>query len=154
MSDTTAPVDAADRYSQADWVYKSSNFTRMMGLEVDAFERGLCRTRLPVTEAILNQGGVVHGGVYGVIADHTVGMAASTTIGEGLRVVTIDYSVNILRPGDCAVLLTEGTVVKEGKRIIYGEATVEGAMEDGSRELLCRAMLTFAVIPKRPPAAP
>ena len=136
--------------ANATWVYKASNFTRHLGLELVHLAEGVCRSRLPVGEELLNQAGTVHGGVYGVVADHTAGMASSTVVGEGMRVVTVEYKLNILRPRRCVELLTEATVVKGGKRIVYAEASVDGLKEDGSRELLCRAGLTFAVLPMPP----
>lgn len=134
----------------AEWVHKASTFTQHLGLEVLEFGSGRCRTRLPMREELLNQGRIAHGGLYGVVADHTAGMAASTVVGDGERVLTVEYKVSIYRPGDCVELLTEGTVVKSGPRLVFGEAVIEGLTTDGGKVLLSRSSLTFAVVPRRP----
>ena len=148
-ADAPEPVGQAG-LDNAGRVYKASAFTRLLGLELLTLEHGLCRSRLPVGRELLNQNGTVHGGVFGVVADHTAGMAASTVVEAAERVVTAEYKVNILRPGDCIELHTEGAVVKAGRRLVYVEASVEGVPKNGpgaARILLCRASLTFAVVP-------
>lgn len=144
----SAPADTG----HAEWVHKASTFTQHLGLEVLEFGAGRCRTRLRMREELLNQGGIVHGGLYGVVADHTAGMAASTVVDDGSRVLTVEYKVSIYRPGDCVELLSEGTVVKSGGRLVFGEAVIEGVAKDGGRLLLSRSSLTFAVVPRRRPA--
>ena len=131
--------------AQADWVVRASNFTRFVGLQIAHLERGLCQSVLPSRAELLNQSGVIHGGLYAVVADHTAGVAASTVVPEGMRVVTAEYKLNILRPGDCDKLLTEGRVIKEGRRLVIGEAQVQGE-KNGKLILLAKALFTFAVI--------
>ena len=136
----------------ARWVVRASSFTRFIGLEVEELRTGYCRTRLAARAELLNQGGTIHGGVYAVVADHTAGTAASTSVGEGDRVVTAEYKLNILRPGDCDALVTEGRVIKVGRRLVVGEADVLGE-KNGRREMLAKSLFTFAVIPRRPVGA-
>ncbi len=136
--------------AQAEWVARASNFTRFVGLQITHLERGLCRSVLPSRPELLNQGGVIHGGLYAVVADHTAGIAASTIVPEGMRVVTAEYKLNLLRPGACDKLLTTGSIIKEGRRLIIGEAEVYGEMHDKNEKpkLLAKALFTFAVVPK------
>ncbi len=131
--------------SHADWVVRASRFTQFVGLEIIALERGFCRSVLSSRAELLNQGGVIHGGLYAVVADHTAGVAASTVVAEGERVLTAEYKLNLLRPGDCERLLTEGRVIKTGRRLIIGEAEVFGE-KAGEKKLLAKALLTFAVV--------
>lgn len=135
----------------ARWVVRASSFTRFIGLEVDELRTGYCRTLLKSRADLLNQGGMIHGGVFAVVADHTAGTAASTSVGADQRVVTAEYKLNILRPGDCDALVTEGRVIKPGSRLVIGEADVFGE-KDGARILLAKSLFTFAVIPRKPPA--
>ena len=158
--------------TQAEWVVRASNFTQFVGLRITHLERGLCHSVLPSRAELLNQGGVIHGGLYAVVADHTAGVAASTVVPEGMRVVTAEYKLNLLRPGDCDKLLTTGRVIKEGKRLIIGEAEVYGGKDNKesnndnngnnnndnkesnndnneNQQLLAKALFTFAVIPKQ-----
>ena len=139
-----------DKLAHARWVVRASSFTRFIGLEVEELRTGYCRTRLPSRPELLNQAGMIHGGVFAVVADHTAGTAASTSVGEGERIVTAEYKLNLLRPGDCDALVTEGRVIKVGRRLVVGEADVFGE-KNGGREMLAKSLFTFAVIPRKPP---
>ena len=136
-----------DTLEHARWVVRASSFTRFIGLEVEELREGYCRTRLSSRDELLNQGGTIHGGVYAVVADHTAGTAASTAVREHERVVSAEYKLNLLRPGFCDALVTEGRVLKAGRRLITGEADVFGE-KDGERVLLAKSLFTFAVIPR------
>ena len=134
-----------DSIKHAQWVVDDSSFTKHLGLQIDKLQHGYCRSRLPRRPELLNQGGIFHGGLYAVVADHTAGVAASTMVDKDQRVLTAEYKLNILRPGDCDELLTEGTVIKSGRRLIIGEAKVY----DGDKQrLFSVALFTFAVVPR------
>ena len=127
-----------------------SSFTKFIGLEIEELREGFCRSRLPRRAELLNQGGIIHGGLYAVVADHTAGVAASACVGEDERVLTAEYKLNLLRPGDCDALLTTGTVIKRGRRLIVGEGRVYGEKQGvaGEPPLLAVALFTFAVVPR------
>lgn len=139
-----------DRFSVAASVEKNSTFAKFLGLRVEELGDGRCRTVLELRPEHLNHGGVVHGGLYGVVADHTAGVAASTVLPPDMRVVTSEYKINLLRPGDCEALRAEGSVIKSGRRLIVGEAKIWGE-KGGRKDLLAAALLTFAVISKPKP---
>lgn len=134
---------------KAQWVVDGSTFTQYLGLEVEELRDGYCRTRLPKRAQLLNQGGIIHGGLYAVVADHTTGVAASTAIAKKERVLTAEYKLNILRPGDCDALITEGTVIKSGRRLIVGEGKVYGERGVDERILLAVSLFTFAVVMRK-----
>ena len=135
--------------SRAHRIAPASPLVKSIGLEIEELREGFCRSRLPVRAGLLNQAGMIHGGIYAVVADHTAGTAASTMVGEAGRVVTAEYKLNILRPGDCDALLTEAKILKAGRRLVIGDADVFGE-KNGERQLLAKALLTFAVIPRKP----
>ena len=148
----TRPVSDEDRsLDHARWVVRASAFTKLLGLEVEELRRGYCRIRLPSRPELLNQGGTIHGGLFAVVVDHAAGTAASTMAGENERVVTAEYKVNILRPGDCDAMVTEGQVIKAGRRLVVAEADVFGE-KGNERKLLAKGLLTFSVIPHKPAA--
>lgn len=140
---------AGSHIPQAQWVVDKSSFTKFIGLEIEELREGFCRSRLPRRAELLNQGGIIHGGLYAVVADHTAGVAASTCVEEDQRVLTAEYKLNLLRPGECDALLTVGTVIKRGRRLIVGEGKVYGENAGGGEApLLAVALFTFAVVPR------
>lgn len=129
----------------AQWVVDKSAFTRFIGLQIEELTHGKCRSRLVHRPELLNQGGIIHGGLYAVVADHTTGVAASTCVGEDERVLTAEYKLNILRPGECEALVTHGDIIKTGRRLIIGEGKVYGETA-GELTLLAVSLFTFAVV--------
>ena len=133
--------------SSAQWVVNDSNFTNHLGLQIEELKEEYCRSRLPKRAELLNQGGIIHGGLYAVVADHTTGVAASTCVSDEQRVLTAEYKLNILRPGDCDALVTISTILKTGRRLIIGEGKVYGE-KARQQTLLAVSLFTFAVVPR------
>ncbi len=142
-----AKETADNRVEEAWKLHRLSQLNLLLGLDIEELQPGLCTMRMPIRRAVLNQIDTVHGGIYGVVADHTAGMAAQAAVPADRRVLTIEYKISILRPGDVVELRSEGRVTKEGKRIVFGEATIDGIKADGTWILLCKALATFAVVP-------
>ena len=141
----------APAIARAKKIAPASPLVKLIGLEIEELRAGYCRSRLPARAELMNQGGRIHGGIYAVVADHTAGTAASTMTADDQRVVTAEYKLNILAPGECEALVTEAKVIKSGRRLVVGEADIYGET-GGERKLLAKALLTFAVIPRNPRA--
>lgn len=131
------PSDAA----YADKVRASFARQRMMayiGAELDEVLPGFCRIRLPYRLEITQQHGYFHGGVIGVLADNAGGYAGYSLMPVDSSVLTVEYKLNILAPGDGDVLIAEGHVVKPGRSLVVTRADVYA--EHAGRRVQCAAM--------------
>lgn len=88
---------------------------------------GRARLRYPVLDRFKNPMGVLQGGIFAVMMDTAMAVAAG-----GLH--TSHLNVYILRPAVTGNLIVTGEVVKSGRRIVYCEAEVR----DEAGELLAR----------------
>jgi uncharacterized protein (TIGR00369 family) len=70
---------------------------------------------IPVTELVMNQAKMLHGGVTAFICDNAMGMASYME--KGRPGVTLDLSVRYHKPGKGARLIARGVVVSAGSRI-------------------------------------
>jgi hypothetical protein len=72
------------------------------------------------------------------------GCAAHSTLAAGVGYTSIDLSVSYLRPitADLRVLRAEGSVVKQGQRVIFAEGRILGP----AGELLATATSSLLVI--------
>jgi len=62
----------------------------------------------------------IHGGVIATAMDAVGGAAAITTLKhENDKLSTIDLRVDYLAPGQARDLITEGTIVKSGSKVIF-----------------------------------
>lgn len=132
--------EPSDR-AYADRVRASFARQRMMayiGAELDEVLPGFCRIRLPYRPEITQQHGYFHGGVIGVLADNAGGYAGYSLMPADSSVLTVEYKLNILAPGDGDILIAEGHVVKPGRSLVVTRADVYA--ERAGRRVQCAAM--------------
>ncbi len=121
-----------------------SSFSRQgimqyLGAELAAVGAGRCEIRLPFKAELSQQHGYFHGGVIGTIADSAGGYAAFTLMPADSGVLTVEYKLNLLAPGDGVLLIARGEVIKPGRSLVVSRADVV-VVKDG-REKLCATLL-------------
>jgi len=112
-------------------------FLGWLDVKALAWQPGSVRLELTLRPELLNSLGAAHGGVVCTLLD--VAMAASARSDDtGSRAVTIDMSVQFMRPGT-GVLTAEGRMLRQTKSLAFCEAE----LRDASGELLAKAHGTF-----------
>jgi uncharacterized protein (TIGR00369 family) len=125
--------------------FASAPFMADLGIEpFDAGQGRVC-TRLALALRHLQHTGVVHAGVIGAMADHTMGAAAQTMAADGHWVLTAEFKVSLLRAGRGQRLECIGIVVKPGRSVSFTEAEVF-AVDGDVRTLVAKASATMAVV--------
>lgn len=110
-----------------------------LGAELTAVRPGQCEIRLPFKPQLSQQHGYFHGGVIGTIADSAGGYAAFTLMPAESGVLTVEYKLNLLAPGDGDLLIARGEVIKPGRSLVVSRADV--AVVKNGRERLCATLL-------------
>lgn len=111
----------------------------LIGAELVRLEPGECEFHLPFKPELSQQHGYYHGGIVGTIADTAGGYAAFTLMPQDASVLTVEYKMNLLAPGDGELLIARGTVLKSGRTLIVARVDA-GVVKDG-RETLCATLL-------------
>ena len=111
----------------------------LIGAELVRLEPGECEIHLPFKPELSQQHGYYHGGIVGTIADTAGGYAAFTLMPQDASVLTVEYKMNLLAPGDGELLIARGTVLKAGRTLIVARVDA-GVVKDG-RETLCATLL-------------
>jgi uncharacterized protein (TIGR00369 family) len=111
----------------------------MLGAELTRVEPGVCEISLPYRPELSHQHGYFHGGIIGTIADSAGGYAAFTLMPGDASVLTVEYKMNLLAPGDGELLIARGRVVKPGRTLIV--AAVDAMAVKAGRETLCATLL-------------
>lgn len=129
-------------------IVEDGNFTRALGLELEAVRPGHCTTGLAVRPDHWQQDGYVHAGVQATLADHTGGSAAYSLIAADELVLTVEFKINLLRPAIGERLRCRADVLRAGRTLIVAESGVY--IVDGADERMCaKATVTLAVAPAR-----
>ena len=130
MSQTSpgAPEDplAAIRARTQDNLY-----WRYLGVAVEDAKPGWVRLRVDVRDELRNAAGApVHGGVMSELVDMAVGGALGTlsdAAAGGVNQSTLDLNVSFLAAATEGPIFAEGKILRRGRTIAFGEASVTDA---------------------------
>ena len=121
----------------------SQPFSRHLGAELVAFEKGRAVIALEVRPEFLQQHGFVHGGIVSYLIDNAITFAGGTVLGE--NVVTAEYKVNYVRPARGQRLVATAIVESAGTRLAVCRCDVMAI--DGEKETRCAVGLgTIALL--------
>ena len=121
----------------------SQPFSRHLGAELVAFEKGRAVIALEVRPEFLQQHGFVHGGIVSYLIDNAITFAGGSVLGE--NVVTAEYKVNYVRPARGQRLIATAIVESAGTRLAVCRCDVMAI--DGEKETRCAVGLgTIALL--------
>jgi len=120
-----------------------------LGAQIAEVGPGHCEIRLPFKPELSQQHGYFHGGVIGTIGDSAGGYAAYSLMPADAGVLTVEYKMNLLAPGDGELLIARGQVLKAGRTLMVSRADVSVVKE--GRETLCATLLQTLMTMKGKP---
>ena len=127
----------------------ANRYWRYLGVEVADAKEGWVRLRVPIRDELRNAAGApVHGGVYSALVDMAVGSALGTlheASGGGVGQTTLDLNVSFLGAADGAEVFAEGRILRRGRSVAFGEATVT----DAAGKLVAVGRATYMILPPR-----
>lgn len=112
---------------------------KLLGARVSRIAPGECEIQLPYRNDLTQQHGYFHGGIIGTIADCAGGYAAFSLMPEDASVLTVEYKMNLLAPGDGELLVARGRVLKAGRSLVVTQ--VDAIAIKGGQETLCATLL-------------
>jgi uncharacterized protein (TIGR00369 family) len=143
------PVMSDDLLSRVRARALTNLFWRHLGVDVEDAREGWVRLRVAVRDEIRNAAGApVHGGVYSALVDMAVGGALSTLHAAsegGVGQTTLDLNVSFLASARQGNVFAEGRIIKTGRTIAFGEATIT----DGTGTLLAVGRATYMILAGR-----
>lgn len=128
-------------------IFRKAPFLENLGIKFLGCGPGWCEAGLQVQNYHKQQNRLVHAGVLATLADHTAGAAAGTLIAANEIVLTVEFKINLLRPGKGQSLRSRAQVLKPGKRFSVVESEVF-AKDGDDEKLVAKAMVTLAILPE------
>lgn len=114
-------------------------FMDHIGATLTVIEPGYCEIALSNRQELTQQHGFVHGGVLATLADSAAGYAAFSLMPADASVLTVEYKLNIMRPGRGETVTAKARVIKPGRSLTVVGSDVY-ATENGE-ETLCVASI-------------
>lgn len=125
--------------------FNDASFIQSLGIELVDLGPGWIDSRLTIRPDHMQQDGFVHAGVIATLADHSGGMAAGTLCEAGKKVLTVEYKINLLRPGIGQTLRCRSEVLKPGRTITVCESEVFAQTADAEK-FIAKASVTLALV--------
>ena len=119
-----------------DRLADDKGFVNNNGYTVIKVEEHYCEMEALITDTSKNPFGLAHGGFIFGLADTAAGIAAMT---DERVAVTVNSSIDYLKPGKGDKLIAKASVVKSGKSI----SVVDVFIYDSGLELISKAVVTY-----------
>lgn len=127
--------------------YLDEVFPQVRGdFAIEALAPMTARVRLNVTDANLRPGGTISGPAMFSLVDCAFYIAVLGMIGRQALTVTTNCSINFMRKPAPEDLICEARILKLGKTLAVGDATVLSPGVDGP---VAHATVTYAIPPAR-----
>lgn len=117
------PDAIVDRITES---FARQGLMRHLGAELADVKAGLVTIRLPFRPELTQQHGYFHAGGTSSIADTAGGYAGFTLFPEESSVLTVEFKLNLLNPGQGDWLEAVGRVVKPGRTLTVCQLDVWG----------------------------
>jgi uncharacterized protein (TIGR00369 family) len=134
-----------DYRSKVEQSFASQKFMEHIGAELVDVQPGYCEMHVPFNENLTQQNGFFHAGVISTVADNVGGYASLSLMKEHSMVLSVEFKVNLMRPGAGEKLIGKGQVLKYGKTLTVCKADVF-IVKDGVEKLCAAAQLTMIEI--------
>ena len=82
--------------NQVEAGIRKQSFAQLLGFQVEDAEEGRVVISCQKRPDLLQQTGLLHGGVTGALCEAAAGYAALTVLPEGQSVIGVEYKINLL----------------------------------------------------------
>lgn len=120
-------------------------FIKFCGLHALKIEKGLFESSIITGENHRTQDDFIHAGLIATMSDHTAGYAAYTLVSENIRILTIEFKINFLKPAYGNELRCRSEIVNEGKQIIVAQSSVFD-LRDTHEKMVSRSTITLMAV--------
>jgi uncharacterized protein (TIGR00369 family) len=104
-------------------------FAQLVGIKLNEIKPGFAVLSVDVRQELIQNHGVVHGGVIASLADTAAAFAIASVLKPEESTTTIDLTVHFLRPITSGTAIATATILREGQRVIVLSIEVKDQRE-------------------------
>jgi uncharacterized protein (TIGR00369 family) len=120
-------------------------FIKFCGFRASKIEKGLFESTLKIGENHKTQDNFIHAGLIATMSDHTAGYAAFTLVPDNIRILTIEFKINFLKPAYGDELKCKSEIISQGKQILVAHSTVFDIRET-HKKMVSRSTITLMAV--------
>ncbi len=111
---------------------------KLIGARLSEVDEGVAELELDFRPELSQQHGYFHAGIISTLIDTAGGCAGVTMMPPGSNVLTVEFKLNLLAPGDGEKLRARGEVIKSGRTLTITQGKV--FVTKNGVETLCALM--------------
>lgn len=123
--------------------FNRQQFMELIGAKLVDVKPGYCEIQVPYDQTLTQQHGFFHAGIISTIADNAAGYAGFSLMEESSSVLTVEFKLNLLSPGDGELLIGKSNVLKNGRTLTICRSEVY--IRKNGEEKLCAASQTTLI---------
>ena len=117
-------------------------FIKFCGIQVSKIDKGIFQSTIKIGENHKTQDNFVHAGLIATMSDHTAGYAAYTLVPESIRILSIEFKINFLKPAYGHALQCKSEIISQGRQIIVAQSTVFD-IRDTHEKMVSKSTITL-----------
>jgi len=129
--------------------FSRQGFMDFIGSEITDIRPGYCEIQVPFKKELSQQHGYFHAGIIGTLADNSGGYAAFTLMPSDSSILTVEYKLNLIAPGDGDLLISRARVIKPGRTLTICRPEVF-VVKNGVQTLCAAALMTLMTLHGKP----
>ena len=129
--------------------FSRQGFMDFIGAEITDIRLGYCEIQVPYKKELSQQHGYFHAGIIGTLADNSGGYAAFTLMPSDASILTVEYKLNLIAPGDGERLVSRAQVIKPGRTLTICRPEVF-VVKNGVQTLCATALMTLMALHGKP----
>jgi uncharacterized protein (TIGR00369 family) len=130
------------RFLEKDY---SRGFIKFCGFQSSKIEKGHFESTLKIGENHRTQDNFIHAGLIATMSDHTAGYAAFTLVPDNIRILTVEFKINFLKPAYGDKLKCKSEIISQGKQILVAHSTVFD-VRDTYEKMVSRSTITLMAV--------
>ena len=129
-------------------IFNSQGAMKLIGARLTEVDEGIAEFEVEFRPELSQQNGFFHAGIIGTLVDTAGGCAGATLMPSGSNVLTVEFKLNLLTPGDGEKLRARGEIIKSGRTLTITQGKVFVA-KDGKETLCALMQQTLISIPAK-----
>ena len=129
-------------------ILQAQGAMRLIGARVTEVDEGVVEMEVDFKPELSQQHGYFHAGIIATLVETAGGCAGATMMPPGSGVLTVEYKLNTMAPGDGEKLRARAEVMKSGRTLTITQGKV-WVMKDGKETLCAMMQQTLIALPQK-----